>query len=138
MAIPVKLDFCPRDTGCTCKTVWKDPDTNELYTMRTKRRADKGPDQFDTELVSHICTAKSTEAPTTFFLSLWKNSRTNFERWQGPKRLIRSALIPPTDKKANRKHEWVMVKLYTVTDVVWQETALPEEFKVVPHSVKDR
>lgn len=137
MAIPVKLDHCPRDGGCTSRTVWKDPDTQELYTMRTKARTDRSG-QIDTTLVPHICTTKSTDAPTTFFLTRWENTRTGFVRWVGPKRLIRSALIPPTDKKANRKHEWVMVQLYTVTDVKWEKTELPEEFKVVPHNVKDR
>lgn len=137
MAIPVKLDFCPRDGGCTSRTVWKDPDTGELYTMRTKTRTGR-EDVVDTSFVPHICTNKIVGPPTVLYLSKWENSRTGFVRFVGPRRMIRSALIPPTDKKANRAKEWVFKTLFTIPDAQWVETELPEEFKHVPFYKKER
>lgn len=137
MAIPIKLDHCPRDGGCTCTSVWRDPDTGELYSMRTRKRTNR-PNEFDTELVPHICTNKVVGPPVTFYLTRWRNKRTGFHRFNGPKRLMRSAMAPPSDTNRQRLLDWELVALYVIEDVEWKEISVPEGFEHVPLLVKDR
>lgn len=137
-----KLDHCPRDPGCTSSIVWRDSETKELFSFRTKQRKDRrssnGEFQYDHDIVPHVCTNKVVGTPTTFFLTKWHNDRTGFERFVGPKRLLRSALIPPADSTRARLKDWSLVSLMEIRDVEWKEIPVPEEFTHVPLTIRKR
>lgn len=136
MAMPLKLDHCPRDAGCTSKAVWKDVETGELYSLNVKKTSpDKNGNSrsvYQTDYVPHVCTTTTAFKPTVFFLGEWHNPRSGKTRFIGPVRLERSALSAPVDKRK----EWVFIKLYKVEDIVWKETKSSPEFEYVP-LVKD-
>lgn len=134
MAMPQRLDHCPRDPGCTNHSVWRDPETHELYSLWTKEvvssKRGPGPIKYHNEYKPHVCTNVVTnEIPTTFYMGEWFNPTTGRTRFIGPERLVRSALTPPQDKK----RLWRLTKLRTVSDTAWKEMPIPEEFEhVVP------
>lgn len=122
MAMPVKLDHCPRDVGCTSQIVWRDPDDMKLYSTRVDRIT--GIPNF----VPHVCTAKNAELPKIVFSGTWRNARTGFVRITGPFRLERSALRPPVDSKKNMATEWEFVSL-SQGSMTWEPVEIPELFK---------
>ena len=133
MAMPQRLDHCPRDPGCTNNSVWRDPDTHELYSLWTKEVVSSKRSglhtKYHNEYKPHVCTSIAPNVmPTTFYMGEWYNTETGRIRYIGAERLVRSALSPPQDKRSN----WRLVKLHTV-NVVWEEMPIPKEFEhIVP------
>lgn len=124
MSVMQKLDFCPRETGCASQSVWKDPDTGELYSLDIYDKKDRGA-QIAPKFIPHTCTTKAVEAPTTVYTGFWWNSRTLFTRIVGPTRLKRSALRPPPDQ--TNKKEWYLIKLLEGT-IEWKDSDIPDEY----------
>jgi hypothetical protein len=122
MAIPIKQDHCPRDTGCTAQTVWIDPDNGDLFSARIDTHKGRGNVNF----VPHVCTSKADNVPPTIYVGKWKNKRTGFTRYVGPHRMQKSALKPPPD--ASIKNEWFLINLLE-TKCEWLPIEIPTEFK---------
>lgn len=103
MALPEKLDKCPRSPECTAKKLYRDKETGHLFAVSAKG-----------ELIDHKCTVKDSAPPKLAYLGVWYNQRTKRTRYVGPVRMRKSAEIPPNDYSGTKKNERGSWKLQEV------------------------
>lgn len=107
-----RLEECPRTIGCTAKVVWKDADGN-LFRLDTNHGGD---------FVPHECLVRGSEKPSFAYLGEWYNKNTQRTRWVGPKRLERSVMKRPADKRA-KPGDWQLVRTM-VAKLEWEDSII--------------
>lgn len=126
MSLPFRIDHCPLSLTCSIPGLWKDPDTDKIYTFNTSTQ----------QYRLHRCAAKTVHLPTIAFGSKWVSKKTGNTRVQGPVRLEKSALIPPADQngsarqraKRNGEQEWMFVGLFQ-GEINWDKIDVPEHYR---------
>lgn len=126
MSLPFRIDHCPLSLTCSVPGLWKDPDTDKIYTFNTSTQ----------QYRPHTCMARTVVLPTVAFGSKWVSKATGNVRIIGPVRLEKSALIPPPDSfgsaknRAKRKgeNEWLFDGL-SQASLTWEPIDVPEHYK---------